>query len=144
MEALIHDTLSSSPLFKHLSDEHISYLKDRSQLTEYGDGEQIIQEGTPVAFLYLLCEGVVRVSTNSLNREVELKKLGAGTYFGEVSLLSGKEATATVAVLQAPVKVVRVAREAVMEIVSQDERVRKMVEGVTLARAKDTIAKVLK
>jgi CRP-like cAMP-binding protein len=79
-----------------------------------------------------------------MNREVELKKLGAGTYFGEVSLLSGKEATATVEVLQAPVKAVAVDREAVMELVKQDERVRKMLEGVTLARAKDTISKVLK
>ena len=46
--------------------------------------------------------------------------------------------------LQAPVKVVAVDREAVMELIKQDERVRKMLEGVTLARAKDTISKVLK
>jgi len=144
MDQVIHDTISTSPLFKHLSATLIQYLGDRSKLVEFGDGDVIIEEGTSVASLYLMSAGVVRVWTNSMNREVELKKLGAGTYFGEVSLLSGKEATATVEVLQSPVKVVAVDREAVVELVKQDERVRKMLEGVTLARAKDTISKVLK
>lgn len=144
MAQIIEETIDTSSLFNHLSEQHKRYLAERASLQEYSSGDVIIEEGTPVASLYLVCDGVVRVSTNSMNREVELKKLGAGAYFGEVSLLSGKEATATVEAIQSPTKVVAIQKDAVLELIQADEHVRKVLEGVTLARAKDTISKVLK
>ncbi len=144
MTQSIADFLRGSSLFEHLEEEQLTWLADQASQHEFSAGEVIIEEGSTVSSLYLIADGVVRVWTNSMGRQVELKKLGVGTYFGEVSLLSNKEATATVEVLQAPVRVVALPRAAVVELIKTDETVRKILEGVTLARAKDTIAKVLK
>ncbi len=85
----------------------------------------------------------MRVWTKSLEREVDLKTLGKGAYFGEVSLMSGKAATATVEA-QGNATVLAIDKATVLELVERDEKVRKMLEGLTLARAKDTLGKVLK
>ena len=59
------------------------------------------------------------------------------------SLMSGKSATATVEA-QGSAQVLAIEKEAVLRLVEKDEKVRKMLEGLTLARAKDTLGKVLK
>ncbi len=90
--------ISSSPLFKHLDAVDLAPLIADSNIQLHDAGAVLIKEGTSVASLFLVLQGTVRVSTNSMNKEVELKKMGSGSYFGEVSLLSGKNATATVEV----------------------------------------------
>lgn len=144
MDELIRAHIAACSLFKHLPQDKIQTLTSSATLLEVAPGQTIVQEGTPVASLYLVADGVVRVSTVSLDREVELKHLGRGSYFGEVSLLSGKSATATVESAQEGTRVIALNKEAILDLVSADDTVRKMLEGVTLARAKDTISKVLK
>lgn len=143
MSDVIATTITESPLFKHLSDEDMQSIVDAASLQEYEDGAAIIEEGGNVRALYVLVDGNVRVWTRSLNREIELKTLGRGAYFGEVSLMSGKSATATVEA-QGAAQVLAIAKDAVLRLVESDEKVRKMLEGLTLARAKDTLGKVLK
>lgn len=144
MSTLIEETLSNTSLFAHLSGAQRSYLAQHAQHKIYAAGDTIITEGEHVSCMFVIQEGVVRVSTASFKREVELKKLGAGAYFGEVSVLSGKTATATVKAHEGPASVIAIAREAIVELIGDDAELRKVLEGVTLARAKDTIAKVLK
>lgn len=144
MEARIRETINDSPLFKHLDGEQLDALVESASLESYEAGQHIIEEGRRVQNLYIVIEGRVRVWTQSNGRTVELKTLGPGAYFGEVSLLSKKDATASVEAKSDELKLVALARDAVMSLVEEDEKVRKMLEGVTLARAKDTIGKVLK
>lgn len=143
MSDIIATTITESPLFKHLSDEDMQSIVDAASLQEYEDGDAIIEEGGNVGSLYVLVDGTVRVWTKSLNREVDLKTLGRGAYFGEVSLMSGKSATATVEA-RGGAQVLAIEKAAVLRLVESDEKVRKMLEGLTLARAKDTLGKVLK
>ena len=138
------NAISSSPLFKHLDAVDLAPLVADSNIQLHDAGSILIKEGTSVASLFLVREGTVRVSTNSMNKEVELKKMSTGSYFGEVSLLSGKRATATVEVEQGPCRVVAIPKDTLLNLVQRDERLRRLLEGVTLARAKDTISKVLK
>ncbi len=143
MSDIIASTITNSPLFKHLSGDDMQSIVDAASVHEYDDGAAIIEEGGNVRALFVLVDGNVRVWTKSLNREVDLKTLGRGAYFGEVSLMSGKSATATVE-SQGGAKVLAIGKEAVLRLVEKDEKVRKMLEGLTLARAKDTLGKVLK
>lgn len=92
----------------------------------------------------MVIAGQVRVWTRTGGRTVELKTLSAGAYFGEVSLLSGKSATASVEAKSEVVTTLAIARETLLTLVQEDEKVRRMLQGVTMARAKDTIGKVLK
>jgi CRP-like cAMP-binding protein len=143
MSDIISTTITQSPLFKHLSDDDMQSIVDAASIHEYDDADPIIEEGGSVRHLYVLVDGKVRVWTKSLEREVDLKTLGKGAYFGEVSLMSGKAATATVEA-QGNATVLAIDKATVLELVERDEKVRKMLEGLTLARAKDTLGKVLK
>ncbi|MGM0557493.1 MAG: cyclic nucleotide-binding domain-containing protein [Myxococcota bacterium] len=144
MDAKLRQTITESPLFKHLEEERRDALVETSRVVKLDKGSTVIEEGSRVDSLYIVVEGRVRVWTHTGDRDVELKNLGPGAYFGEVSLLSGKEATANVEVRSDTATFIAVERERVLDLVKTDERVRKMLEGVTLARAKDTIGKVLK
>lgn len=140
----LRETIDQSPLFKHLSKDWRQRLVDSSHVQTYESGEAIIEEGQDVQHhLYIVLEGQVRVWTQSPKREVELKTLRPGAYFGEVSLLSDKHATATVEAKSDTLSILAIEREIIAELVDADEKVRQMLEGITLARAKDTIGKVL-
>ncbi len=144
MTATIEETINDSPLFKHLDQAWQDRLVKSAQLRAFDAGQVIIEEGMQAESLFIVVRGHVRVWTESDGREVELKTLGPGAYFGEVSLLSGKDATATVAAKTEQVTTVALDRDILLELVGEDDKVRRMLEGVTLARAKDTIGKVLK
>ena len=144
MDEIVHAHLAACTLFKHLPSHELAALGAFASLVPVSPGQTIVQEGSPVSSLYLVADGVVRVSTVSLDREVELKHLGRGSYFGEVSLLSGKNATATVQAAPQGAQIIAIHKDAILDLVSRDETIRRMLEGVTLARAKDTISKVLK
>ncbi len=144
MTATIEETITHSPLFKHLDEQWCQRLVESAQLRTYEAGEVIIDEGQPAESLFIVVRGHVRVWTHADARDVELKTLGPGAYFGEVSLLSGKDATATVEAKDDAVDAVALDRDILVELVGADDKVRRMLEGVTLARAKDTIGKVLK
>lgn len=140
----IERTLRESPLFKHLSEQELDELRDASRLETFDRGETVVTEQNPVDALYIVLQGRVRVWTRGPKGEVELKTMGPGAYFGEVSVMSGNDATATVEVNQGPAEFVAVTRDHLLELVDNDERLRKILQGVTLARAKDTIGKVFK
>ena len=145
MHQKIERTIRESPLFKHLEEAELDELIAASSLQVHQTRTKVIVENEPVDFLYIVLEGQVRVWTmGPRNNEVELKCLGPGAYFGEVSLMSGNKATATVQVIRGPAEFVTIDRDHLLEFIEEDEKVRKMLQGVTLARAKDTIGKVFK
>lgn len=139
----LRETIDSSPLFKHLGEEWRSRLADASECQTFADGSEVISEDeTGQHHLFLITEGSVTVWTDSPTGEVELKTLGPGAYFGEVSLVYDKTATATVQA-DGEVEVLAVDRDLLLQLVEENEKVRDMLEGVTLARAEATIDKVL-
>ena len=143
MSSTIDQTIEESPLFKHLSAERQQQLIDASNLCSFEADEIIIEEGSQARSLDIVARGRVRIWTTNDGRKVELKTLGPGGYFGEVSLLSGKDATASVAAKTDQVILVALPRAELVALVDDDDKIRRMLEGVTLARAKDTIGKVL-
>jgi CRP-like cAMP-binding protein len=64
---------------------------------EFLEGEVIMREGDRGDQLYLMIEGRVRVYLHYREpNERALNEQSAGTYFGEMAVLSGEERTATV------------------------------------------------
>ncbi len=143
MSDSIRETIENLSLFSGLSEGHLNRLAEAASLETFDAGSALIEEGGTTESLFVVADGSVRVWTNALGKSVELKTLGAGEYFGEVSLMSGKAATANVAATDEGCTAVLIPRDAFIEIHDADENVRKRLEGVTLARAKDTIGKVL-
>lgn len=144
MSQLIEQTIRESPLFKHLDAAWLDRLVQSATMQPLASGAVVIQENSVVQHLYILLSGRVRVWVKKADRDIELKILGPGSYFGEVSLLSGKNATATVEVKGGDAELMSIPRDIILELVQKDEKVRRLLQGVTMARAKDTIEKFLK
>lgn len=142
MNQSISAALQSSSLFKHLSQELLEHLANHATTVSFAAGENLIEEGKAVETLFLIVEGKIRVTTNAFGKIVDLKTMGAGDYVGEVSLLSGKMATASVQA-ESPTQAVAIGKDALLDVIDNDETLRKSLEHITLARAKDTLGKVL-
>lgn len=104
-ERLLQTLLSTSPFFSSLNAEERATIAERFRPRRFGRGAQIIEEGAPGGGLYLILVGEVEVvragkADDANPRLVRLGTLGEGSYFGEMSLLRGGVASATVRALR--------------------------------------------
>jgi CRP-like cAMP-binding protein len=95
-ERLMSTLLATAPFFSQLSAEERKTISDRFRPRRFGRGAHIIDEGSAGGGLYLILVGEVAVVRGTGKEEVVLGKLGEGSYFGEMSLLKGGVASATV------------------------------------------------
>lgn len=96
-ERLLQTLLATAPFFQRLTPQERAAIAERFRPRRFGRGAQIIEEGAPGGGLYLILVGEVEVVR--AGREggvVKLGTLGEGSYFGEMSLLRGGVASATV------------------------------------------------
>lgn len=92
---VIESLLSNFSFFKVLDENDIRKLVPFLKMKKYNKGENIIKKGDPGRNLYIIVSGTVEVLGDS---EIIIAFLGKGEVFGEMSLLSGDPATATVRV----------------------------------------------
>ena len=89
--------LATSPLLGELDEEERLSLVHRLRLLTYEPGDVVISEGEQGGTLYLLTTGSVKVFVrNPASRNVEVRVLREGDFFGEVAILSGRPRTATI------------------------------------------------
>jgi hypothetical protein len=89
-----------SPLFKDFSvDEMVAVIQGLKLLT-FKRGDVILREGERGDSLYMLTSGMVRAfRKDTAGQQVKLGDLSEGVFFGEVSILTGKPRSATIAAL---------------------------------------------
>ncbi len=89
--------LGKVELFDLLSVEDRERLADGLHHTPFARGEVMTRQGAVAHWLYMIIEGeaLVRVEVEG-GLEREVARLGAGSFFGEMSLLTGLPRTATV------------------------------------------------
>lgn len=86
------ELLRAVPLFSGLEKKELkAVLRCAGEVTHEPD-KQILGEGTPGVGFHLLLSGEAVVTQGGQ----ELRKLGPGDYFGDISLLDGKPRSATV------------------------------------------------
>jgi CRP-like cAMP-binding protein len=95
-ERLLAHVMASSTLFAVLGPAQRVDLIKRFVEVEVPAGTEVVRHGQPSSGAYVVLRGQVRVSKHDGEREVELARLGPGELFGEMSLLSGAGATASV------------------------------------------------
>jgi hypothetical protein len=89
--------IPASPLFDDFSDEELVAVIRGFDLLSYDPGDIIITEGEPGDSLFVLTTGLVKAFVrNPAGRHVQVRELGEGEFFGEISILTGKPRTATV------------------------------------------------
>jgi CRP-like cAMP-binding protein len=108
--------LASTPLFAGLSQEALEKLVQQLTLVHLGHGEVLFREGDPGDALYVIVEGEVAVLAEGPPR-VEMARLGAGSFIGEVALMTDQPRSATVQAI-ADAELLRIDRKTLSNVLS--------------------------
>jgi CRP/FNR family transcriptional regulator, cyclic AMP receptor protein len=95
--------LNTIPLFHNLNDTQLASIGAHLALRAYEKGQCIFREGDHGDSLYVIVAGqvkVVRSDPDDPSREVILKTLGPGEFFGELPLFDQEPRSATVTTLE--------------------------------------------
>lgn len=92
------DLLKDVPLFAGLDDDDLARLSLLITEKHYPKDSVVVSASDPGDSLFMVSDGEVKVSLWSDNgREIILSTLGAGSFFGEMSLIDGEPRSANVA-----------------------------------------------
>ncbi|MES0371803.1 MAG: cyclic nucleotide-binding domain-containing protein [Mariprofundaceae bacterium] len=138
--------LAITPVFEGVPPEARLALADKFHLQSYKSEEVVVTEGGSGDTFYLIRSGHVRISTYGMGNksdQIELGKMGEGSFFGEVSLLTDKPRTATVTA-DDKLELMELTRMDFKEIVAQYPSVLKVVEAYQKQRVQDTIKTLMR
>lgn len=92
--------LSRLPLFAELEIEQLEQVAQRVHRREFAPGVTLFHQDMPGTMMYMLESGSVRViSIGRTGQELTLNVLGPGEIFGELSILDGRQRSATAVTL---------------------------------------------
>ena len=84
-------------IFEGLSVSELAAIASVTEVFVYPQGEVVIREGEPGDTMYLVIDGeVVVIKDYGKDQEIELDRIGAGDYFGEMALFKGHVRSATI------------------------------------------------
>jgi CRP-like cAMP-binding protein len=86
------EALSRVPLFAGVAHKELEFLATRTDEVSVEAGRTLIRQGSPSGSFYLILEGEAEVEADGKKRP----PLVPGSFFGEISMLDGGPATATV------------------------------------------------
>ncbi|MBD3369604.1 mechanosensitive ion channel [Candidatus Fermentibacteria bacterium] len=115
------EELRSVELFEPLSEEQLQQLAARCSKLRYAAGEVLVKQGAKGDSLYLIRSGRVKVELVEDGSITQLATLQPGDYFGEMSLLTGEERSATVTAVE-ETEVVVVDKEGLSALLEEDSR----------------------
>jgi CRP-like cAMP-binding protein len=123
----LQDAVAAIPFFSPLDVNDRKELVDEATLHVFNAGEMIIREGDPGRSIYIVLDGQVRVFTRDHHgEELDLAVLGVGHFFGEMSFLTGKPRSGSVAALDTSV-VVELSYTSMRKVVKAHPTVKKVL-----------------
>jgi CRP/FNR family transcriptional regulator, cyclic AMP receptor protein len=128
------DLIRRVPLFSTLSDEEFSRLQEIFVLRSYRKNQIIFLEEETGSYMYLVLSGKVKVSkAGAGGKETILAIHRTGDFFGEMSLLDGKTAPATVSAME-DAKIISVSGSDFHKYLMHNEKVMLQIINVLCAR----------
>jgi CRP-like cAMP-binding protein len=116
MGAAAAQALASTPLFAGLSQVALESLVQKLTLVHLSRSEVLFREGDPGDALYVIVEGEVSVQAEGPPR-VEMARLGAGSFIGEVALMIDQPRSATVTAT-ADAELLRIDRKTLSQVLA--------------------------
>ncbi len=107
-----------SVVLKHLTEDDWQAILEAGELLSFVHGEIILREAAPNDSLYIIDDGQVRVVRNDRGTPIELARLDNGSVFGEMSILDGATASATIVAESLEVDLVRIDRSELERLLS--------------------------
>lgn len=138
------DVISKIPFFAPLQETESEELAEDATMHVFSAEEMIIREGDPGRSVYVILDGRVKVFTrDDGENELELATLGIGQFFGEMSFVSGKPRSSSVAALELSV-VVELSYDSMAKVIEQNQAVKEVLEEYHKTRKQDTLEKLAK
>lgn len=123
----LQDAVAAIPFFAPLEEEVRKQMADSATLHVFNGGEIIIKEGDSGRSIYVILDGQVRVFTSDNHgKKLELAVLGVSQFFGEMSFLTGKPRSGSVAALDTIV-VVELSYSSMRKVVKEHPTVKKVL-----------------
>ncbi len=120
IERKLRADLRRISLFTHMSDNRFSEILNKVELLTIPKGVVVFNEGDEGDAFYLIRNGKVNVTSNVNGKMKLMNILSEGQFFGEISLILQEKRSATVEV-SATADLVKISRNAFMEIVKKDK-----------------------
>ncbi|HET8647903.1 MAG TPA: cyclic nucleotide-binding domain-containing protein, partial [Vicinamibacteria bacterium] len=135
------EALERVELFRPLTVEDRQQLAGNLHYAPFVGGEVLTRQGAEAHWLYLILKGEVSVHVKAdEGLEKEVARLGAGDFFGEMSLMTGARRSATV-VAVTPVECYRLDKDAFQRIIRERPAIAEPVAEI-LARRRTELAAV--
>jgi CRP/FNR family transcriptional regulator, cyclic AMP receptor protein len=135
------EVLMESDLFRTLSNTAVENIVDRFESLSYKKGAIIITKGQKGDAFYVVKQGSVKVCLPSKGgREIQLAVLTKSDCFGEMSLLTGNPASATIVSMEA-VELLRLSEEAFNDILVEYPVLNRYFHRILSERLRFTSAK---
>lgn len=96
----VEETLQRVPLFRGLQSKQVKSLARWTTTRTYDAGTPIVQQGQAGVGLYCIQSGKVRVTRQTPQGEREIRSMGPGESFGELSLLQDQPRSATITAIE--------------------------------------------
>ena len=142
--ARLTDVISEIPFFAPLQESEREQLAGAATMHVFDAGDMIIKEGDSTRSIYVILDGQVRVSTQDQEGDdLELAHLKKGQFFGEMSFVSGKPRSSSVAALVSAV-LIELSYPSMAKVVKENADVKKVLVEYYKARKQDTQEKKAK
>jgi hypothetical protein len=134
---------AASHFFAEFPQGALEQLLYSAAVRSFDPEDVIVQEGDPGTSFFLIADGDVVVHTNDPSgKPMVLAQLGAGEFFGEVAVLTGKPRTATI-VAKTPATVIEISGVDLDRIVAEYPDVRTVLQHFYEQRARATVEAML-
>ena len=122
------------PVFRELSTLQLREFMLDSEVTAPAKGSVIFRKNDYTNSFFSIVEGEVLVEVDGDNGKPKQLALGAGQFFGELGLLSGRRRSRTVYAGSNCV-LIETPRRSMLKLMASNESVRRCIDGVSLRRA---------
>jgi CRP/FNR family cyclic AMP-dependent transcriptional regulator len=123
------DLIKSAPLFSECSRKHLNEIAEIADEIDLGEGKELTKEGRPGREFFVLIDGTADVKRG--NRRIN--QMGAGDFFGEISLITQRPRTATV-VATSPVRALVITDRSFRRLLEHQPEIQGKVMSALAAR----------
>ncbi len=122
-------------IFQAFSEDDKTYLSNHAKQHRCPPGHTIVREGESGDSLFVVANGLVSVWMNLGESSLNVASLGAGSFFGEMALLTGKPRTATV-VAETGSELLEITKHDIAPLLAREPEVSKRISEVLAERQK--------
>lgn len=132
----LDDLLANVDLFSGLSGRQRKKLADAGREVDYREGHDVTEQDKGALAFHLILEGEAEVSQDGK----KLRSLGAGDYFGEISMIDGRWRSATVTATS-PLRTFAIYHDIFDTLLSKDAEVGRQLLRTLCARLREAEAR---